>query len=274
MLYRLGMLAQDIRSSITTLVYRAMAADAGLAISYEIQNVSPGAFPEALKQSRKSFDGLTISMPYKQLALRFADDLDESARVCGSANVLKIRNKKITAYSTDGWGLVKYLDYLGCKIQSKRAVLFGAGGVAHSIAYFLRQEGIGQVDVLNLCPSQAEELCTRMGGRFTPYPLQANQLADCCADADLFINATSLGQLGCDDFQDLRFLQALSPSAVVVDVNYANPKARLVPAAQQLGLRAVDGKGMSVFHALRALYIWTGKMPSEQAAVDLIKSFS
>ena len=273
MLFRLGLIARDLRASVTPLVYRAMAADVGVPISYEIRNVEPRDFSRSLARARTEFDGLVVTMPYKRAVLERADRLDESARACGSANVLRIKNKKITAYSTDGWGLVKYLSFEHIGVTGKRVVLLGAGGVAHSIAQQLKERGAAEIDVLDLLPREAESLCSRFGKRFTPYPLSGAQLAACCDGADLFLNATSLGQLGCGDFEDLRFLDSLPDGAAVVDLNYANPDARLIPAALARGLRAFDGKGVATCHALRAIEIWTGKTPSDEAALDLIRSF-
>ncbi len=270
---RLGLIAQDLRASVTPLVYRAMAADVDVPISYKIRNVEPSDFPAAITRARTEFDGMVVTMPYKRTVLAYADRLDESARACGSANVLRIKNKKITAYSTDGWGVVKYLSFSQLSFEGSRVVLFGAGGVAHSIAYQLVAHGASEVDVLDQKPQEAEALCTRFGKRFTPYPLRGAQLRDCCDGADYFLNATSLGQLGCGDFEDLSFLAALPEHAVVVDLNYANPGARLVPAALARGLRAFDGKGVAACHALRAIEIWAGKTPSDEAARELIRSF-
>ncbi len=273
MLCRLGIIAQDLRATVTPLVYRAMTAEIGVPISYEIRNVDLAGFPQALERARVELDGLTVTMPYKRVVLNYADRIDESALACGSANVLLVKNKKITAYSTDGWGLVKYLSFASLSLSGKRIVLLGAGGAAHSIAWQLRENGAAEIDVINRSTDHAEALCARFGKRFIPYPLTPAQLRACCDGADFFINATSLGQLGCEDFADLRFLFALPPNGVVVDLNYANPEARLIPAARERGLRALDGRGVATCQALRAVTIWTGKAPSDAAAQDLIQSF-
>lgn len=127
----------------------------------------------------------------------------------------------------------------------------GAGGVALSIAYNLLINDVQSVAVVNKFPDETDRLVKRMGSRFTAYPLDSENLVKASENADVYINASLLGQLGFDDYDDFRFLDVLKKDAVVYDVNYANPDAKLPKEATARGLKTYIGNTMSAFQGIR-----------------------
>ena len=268
--YRCGLIARDIHNSITPSVYEVYARDIVMEIDFSLFNIEPEQLKGQVDFCRAHLDGFNVTMPYKQKLLEFVDEADDSALKCGSTNTVLVREGRLIAYNTDGWGLMKALELFGVAIEGKRVVMLGAGGVALSIAYQLGLHGVKQVSVVNLFLDQAQSLCERFGQRFAPVPYTAEDLCRCCRDADLFINASVVGQVGYDDFVSLEFLKELRPGAAVYDVNYSNPDARLVPAARALGLPAWIGKPMNACQGVRAFEIWFGRTPSDHCVRELI----
>ena len=270
MLYHFGLIAKDIHNSATPMVYGAFSRDLGISSDFQILNILPEQLAETLEYARSHFRGFNVTMPYKQSVLPYMDELDESAAKCGSANVVLVRDGKLIAYNTDGWGLIRALEDQGIALSGKRIVMLGAGGVACSIAYSLSTQNIAGADVLNPVPERAQALCSRFGPDFAAYTFTEEQLGKCCKGADLFINASVVGQLGYPDFESLDFLDGLSAGAAVFDVNYSNPASRLVPAAAAKGLAAFKGRRMTACQGIRAIGIWTGREPSKKAVDTLI----
>lgn len=79
------------------------------------------------------------------------------------SNTVLVRDGKLIAYNTDGWGLIRALEDQSISVAGKRVVMLGAGGVASSIAYNLSINRASSVDVVNLFPEQAEALCQKFG---------------------------------------------------------------------------------------------------------------
>lgn len=273
MKYQFGLIAKDIQNSVTPLVYKAFAEDMGQEVDFEICNVPEDRLQQTLEYARAHFQGFNVTMPYKQAALRYMDEADESAVQCGSTNTVLVRDGRLIAYNTDGWGLIRALRDQGIAVQGKKVVMLGAGGVACSIAYNLKVNQVGQVDVVNLFPEQAAALCGRFGKGFTPYPLDYDVLKARCAGADLFINASVMGQLGYDEFASFEFLDGMAPGAAVFDVNYSNPDSKLAPTALAKGIPAFKGRRMTACQGIRAMQIWTGGEPSREAVEALIQRF-
>lgn len=270
MAYRFGLIAKDIQNSVTPVVYDGFMKDLGLEHSFRIYNIPEEELADALAFARNNLDGFNVTMPYKQRALAYMDELDESAVKCGSTNTVLVRGGKLIGFNTDGWGLVRALSDRGVFITGRHVVMLGAGGVASSIAYNLYVNKAARVDIVNIDLEQAQGLCKKYDQRFAAHSLSEQTLEACCAGADLFINASVMGQVGYDEFQSFAFLDGLQPGAAVFDVNYSNPVAKLVPTARAKGIPAWKGRAMTACQGIRAVSIWTGLEPSQQAVDRLI----
>lgn len=270
MQYHFGLIAENIHNSATPAVYGAFSTDLGICSDFQILNIPPQQLRGTLEYTRTHLHGFNITMPYKQTALPYMDELDESAIRCGSVNTVLVRDGRLIGYNTDGWGLVRALSDQGISVSGKRIAMLGAGGVARSIAYSLSIQAAAQVDVLNPSLERAQDLCHRFGPRFHPHSFTDAALTQCTRGADLFINASVVGQVGYSDFSNLDFLDGLAPGAAVFDVNYSNPASKLVPGALSRGLAAYKGRRMTACQGIRAIGIWTGREPSRQAVDTLV----
>lgn len=270
-LFKLGLIARDIHNSVTPMVYEGFAKDLGIAVNYSILNVEPEKLEETVRFARENWNGFTVTMPYKQSVLRYIDVMDETVEGCGSANTVLVKNGKLSAYNTDGWGMIKAFSLAGVEVIGKKVVMVGAGGVGLSIAYNLKVNGARDVHVLNVDLPQAQRLVQRFGAPFTCALLTENALSEACEDADIFINASVLGQVGYDEYASFGFLRRLKPEALVFDVNYSNPDAHLVPAAKEAGLRAFVGSAMSICQGIKAMEYWTGRTPTDPCTVAIIE---
>ncbi|MFX8523782.1 shikimate dehydrogenase, partial [Acinetobacter baumannii] len=73
---------------------------------------------------------------------RHCDTLLPQARLCGSANAVRIEpDGRLTGEMFDGVGLTAALDEAGFAIAGRRVLLVGAGGAARSIAFMLVDAG-------------------------------------------------------------------------------------------------------------------------------------
>ena len=270
-MFHFGLIAKDIKNSVSPTVYEYLGKALQEQVTYEIKNVPETELADTVEYARANWCGFNVTMPYKQTILQYMDEVDESAVNCGSTNTVLARDGKLIAYNTDGWGLVKALQKDGFDFNGKKVVLVGAGGVAFSIAYNLSINGVKSVDVINLIPEQTQNLCNKFGERFTPHKLSYENMSKYAEDADLFINASVMGQVGYDDYTDFTFLEKLNKDAIVFDVNYSNPDAQLLKQAAKKGYKTYIGSYMTACQAIRVMQIWTGLTPEDEAITNLIQ---
>ena len=269
---KIALLAKDMHNSVLPEAYSYFGKELGLKVDFHICNVDMNQFDEAVGTMRNELDGFTVTMPYKVKIMSYCDELDESAVKCGSANTIRVQDRKLIGYNTDGWGMMKFLDLQGVGFKDSKVTMVGAGGVARSIAYNLSISGVKSVDVLNIFEDETRTLVDEMGELFTGYELNDENLFSTVKGADAFINASVLGQIGYPDYKKLQFLNGLNKDGFVFDVNYSNPQAKLPAAAKKKHIRFFTGKAMSFCQGIRAMEIWTGSRPSDEAAARFIET--
>ena len=78
--------------------------------------------------------GVSITLPLKEAALNYADEISERARFASACNVIYEKDEKLFADCTDGFGLIKDLEEnLKVSLKDKKILILGAGGAARGI---------------------------------------------------------------------------------------------------------------------------------------------
>ncbi|CAI3922535.1 Shikimate 5-dehydrogenase (AroE) (PDB:1NPD) [Commensalibacter communis] len=202
------------------------------------------------------FKGCNITIPYKEAAYQCCDIVDETAKKMGSVNTLWFtEDGKICGTSTDGDGFVANLRDAGLILTNKKILILGAGGAARSVAYSLLQEN-AQITVTNRTLKRAEQLVQDLSsGRVIDWQSWTKELGS----FDLLVNTTSLGMEGKEDFQF--DLHNASKNLVVTDIVYVPRITPLLRAAEQKGLKTVEGLGMLLHQARLGFSKWFGVDP-------------
>src|SRR3984893_13655263 len=108
--------------------------------------------------------GVSVTMPGKFAALRFADERTDRAELVGSANTLLRTSRGWRADNTDIDGVTGALGADGS--VSGRAVVSGSGGTAPAAIVALAELGVGDITVVARNPDKAArlvELAARVG---------------------------------------------------------------------------------------------------------------
>ena len=236
--------------------------DFGIAGSYEAVEVARenfAGFIASLKDGTSGFAGGNVTIPHKEQAFALSDVPDELASELGASNTLYMKDGRLHATNTDGYGFLNNLDdrapgWTDCK---HRAVVLGAGGASRAIIQALRDRGFGEVHVLNRTVARAQELADRFGPRIHAAPMTA--LTERLVDADLFVNTTSLG-MDDSDAIDIDFT-TMRPGALVTDIVYVPLITPILSQAQEQGMRIADGLGMLLHQAVPGFEKWFGRRP-------------
>lgn len=204
----------------------------------------------------EGFKGCNVTIPHKEAAYHCCDEVDEIARKMRSVNTLWFTDDgKIHGTSTDGAGFIASLNDADVFFKGKKVLVLGAGGAARSVAYSLQQEG-AQATITNRTFMRAEQLVKDLGnGDVLEWQSWAHELEQ----FDVLVNTTSLGMEGKEDFQF--DLQNASENLVVTDIVYVPRVTPLLVAAQQKGLKTVEGLGMLLHQARFGFLKWFGVDP-------------
>jgi len=245
-------IGEPVEHSLSPTIHNAAFEALGLDWAYFALAVPRGHADRAIDAMRAlPFAGMSVTMPHKDAVAGLVDSCTPVAAKLGAVNCVFWRADELVGHNTDGAGLVDALrGDEGFDPDGRRAVVLGAGGAARAIVLALADAGCAEVTVVNRTASRAE-LTARLAGDRGRVGVEAD-----VADADLVVNATSLGMgdgaLPCDP-------DRLGPGQLVVDLVYDPPITPLVAAARDRGVVATNGLGMLIHQAAHAFRSWTGQ---------------
>ena len=213
--------------------------------------------------------GCNVTVPFKEEAFRFADQLTERAKLAGAVNTLKkLDDGIILGDNTDGEGLVQDLLQYQVLLKDKRILLLGAGGAARGVILPLLKQNPTSITVVNRTYEKAQELAKL----FSPYgEIEAAMMSEVNHSFDVVINSTSASLSG--------QLPLINPSifsnnTISYDMMYGSGKTIFNQwALENDAYQAYDGLGMLVGQAAESFTVWRGLRPgSKQILRELRKN--
>ena len=194
--------------------------------------------------------GLNVTIPFKQDVLE-AVEPDSLAERIGAVNTIDFTGEQPTGHNTDAVGATRALRAHDVAL-SGTAVVVGAGGAGRAVAFGLADEGM-TVRIANRTESKAEGLAAEVDGA-SGHGLDG--LSDLLADADVLVNATSVGME--EDATPVP-ADALHEDLGVLDAVYRPLETRLLRDAADAGATTVDGAWMLLYQGVEAFERWTGR---------------
>lgn len=261
---RFAVFGHPIAHTLSPTIHAMFAHQQGLDITYQAIDAAPEAFVQAV---RAFFDdggrGANVTLPHKRAAFELADRHSRAATRVGTANVLTPDGDGgLAAHNTDGDGMVRDLtERHQVDLRGHEALLLGAGGAAHGVAWALLDAGVERLTIVNRTPEAATALADRLGEPARARSRYWKDL-DNIGSFDLIVNATSAGVRG--DTLSLPFSLA-GARALCYDLSYGTAATGFLAWAHAAGARyAFDGLGMLVETAADAFELWHGKRPDTE----------
>jgi 3-dehydroquinate dehydratase/shikimate dehydrogenase len=186
---------------------------------------------EELGQWGLSLRGLTVTAPFKEAALAFANSRSIPAVRAGAANLLVRRNDEWHADTTDPQGVMGALAARRLSVYGVAAVVIGCGGAGRAVAAALADAG-ARVTLANRSTRNGRAAGQHLGLPFVPL----SRLHP--ANYRLVVNATPVGTDGEGTPTDPK---ALDAAAIVIDLVYRCGVTPLVAGARARDMTVVDG---------------------------------
>ncbi len=237
---------------------------------YEKVSIPPERFSECAGDLFSRFDAFNVTAPYKQAILPFLNKTEGEAARLKSVNT--VLTKPRTGYNTDGFGFSLMLKEAGVKVNKKRVLVLGTGGAGKSVACRLLGEG-ASVFLYNRTHTAALRVAEEIGG--TPVERFSDRAFD------VVINCTGVGMNDSEGLLPIvRTEEGLCPASVLfkrceaaVDLIYAPKQSAFLKAAEDRGIRTVNGEAMLFYQAYLSACIYLGRKPYEEEAQSLYHSY-
>lgn len=260
----LFLLGANISYSLSPAMHNAALQVMGLDWRYALWDLPAEALPEAIAYLRlDGCIGANVTIPHKEAALEWLDELGASARDVRAVNTIVKRDGRLIGENTDMAGFLRALRDAVCEPRGAHAVILGAGGAARGVAFALAQAGAASITILNRTLERAKALADQVREHFQ-IPIATN-LDSCFASADLVVNS-----LPPNASFDLGVLH-LSRQALAFDLSYRPAETPFMRAARLADLCAVNGLGMLVYQGAFAFELWTGKQAPVTVMFDAVR---
>lgn len=262
-----AVLGQPVAENPTGVMLEAAFEACGLDWRYLNIEVAPSHLAEAITGVRAfGMRGINLTIPHKVAVIPYLDALSEEARLIGAVNTVRRDGDRLIGENTDGKGFLRGVRAdAGVDPKGKRVVMIGAGGAARAIATELLLAGITDLLVVNRSVERGEQMVSDLR-HSTSGPIRFAPWQGCFrvpGDADLFVNATSIGLFPDVDAMPEVDLSDARKDCLVCDAVFNPPVTRLLAAARDRGMPVLDGLSMLVYQGVIGFELWTGKKAPE-----------
>lgn len=200
--------------------------------------------------------GLNVAFPFKEDAYQLADQLTSRARIAKSVNTLAVLNNgHIIGDNTEGFGIVMDLKRLYVKLEGKRILIIGAGGITRGILKPILDENPLEIVMANRTYNKA----VKVSNEFKLHGnIKAMEIKNINTPFDVIINATSgdaVHKLGLSN-------KIFQVNSFIYDITYKSKLTKFIKYAELNGCEdRTDGVGMLVFQGAESFNLWHEEFP-------------
>jgi shikimate dehydrogenase len=258
--WRLGVVGAPIDHSLSPTLHEAGLSMAGLRGSSSRVHLETFDAEKLRALMGERFDALSVTMPLKEVAAAYCDDLDEIATLTGVVNSLLFRDGALLGANTDGLGFVAALrGEFGVALKDTNVVVLGAGGAARGIIDALVHEGVRTVVVRARNAERVRVLRER-------YPVIVVEEA---GDHPVELVVNTVPEAGRHD--DAPLVDGIHKDTIAVDITYAPALSNWRAAYDAAGCRTQNGLAMLAYQAALQMNWW---FDAQLDGADLLKVIS
>lgn len=199
---------------------------------------------ETLIKENKALCGLNVTLPYKELVLKYLDEIDPAAKIIGAVNVIKVQNGKLKGFNTDSDAFYETIEKWVPKNKSIKALILGSGGSSKAVQQALTKLGIEYKVVSR----------DKKNGDYSYEEINANPKE--IAASLLVINTTPMGMYPNTDAYPPFNLEALTKNHYVYDLIYNPARTQFLQKAEMRGATVKNGLEMLHIQAEKSWQIW------------------
>ena len=133
---KFGLIGHPIEHSLSPALFKA-----GYDGRYSYDLIHTADFEEAYARFLEEYDGINVTAPFKELALKKADILSEECQAIGATNLLVKTPEGIKAYNSDYRGLRLWIEEISRNYKKPAILIVGLGGAGKAAAEAARSLG-------------------------------------------------------------------------------------------------------------------------------------
>ena len=279
---KVGIIGYPLDHSLSPIFQQAAFDDLNIDLSYEAWPLQLEEIPNFMQNLRiKPILGLNVTIPYKEIVIKYLDDIHVDALSIGAVNTIVNSAGTLVGYNTDIIGFSRSLDdFIDIDTIGKTALILGAGGVARAALKTLILKGFGEIVIANRTEERAKKMAIEFSQnnvKINTIDIKDHDLASISKKSSLIVNCTSVGMYGSD--QSFAYLEYsdISKDSFVYDMIYNPLYTPLMKLADLAGAKFSNGLSMLINQGVESFKLWTGQEPNfdimlESAQNQMIKN--
>ena len=241
-----GLLGRKLGHSFSPRIHRQIGEAAGRTYDYVLFEKEPEELEAFIKGGE--WEGLNVTVPYKESVIPFMDELSGEAAAIGAVNTIVRKDGRLIGYNTDYYGFMHTLDINGVPVEGAKCLVLGAGGASKAVCAVLNDMGAGKVVVMS-----------RKGD------VTFADIAD-HRDADILINTTPVGMYP-DTGKSPVYPGTFTKLKWVVDLIYNPLRTNLLCQAKKSLMEPISGLQMLVSQAVYSYMLFTDRIIEERDGI-------
>ncbi len=262
---RFALFGHPVGHSLSPVMHAASFKALGFAGEYQAVDVAPARLADSLAEfSAAGYKGLNLTVPHKSAALPLMDRLDNTARLYGAVNTVRLDADGLTGFNTDANGFLRdlRLNY-GQTPCGRHIMILGCGGAGRALAIACAAEGAATLWLVNRTVAKAQRVAREIASLLPDAATDVRVADGGCAEwtalaqqADMVVQCTTAG-LHKGDEAALP-IKAFREGQLLYDLVYHQPVTPTMRVALEGGAQVVNGLGMLVQQGAESFKIWTG----------------
>lgn len=265
-----AILGSPIRHAMSPVIHNSAFRRLGMDKAFFAVPCTPADVEETMRTLiRMDLRGYVFTMPVKEMASQFMDEIRDEAALTGAINCVQNEDGRLIGYNTDSIGF-------WTAIQAKRSpenpvkgvFVMGMGGLAKAAIAQAALQGVKEIFVANHLSEvgfveRFEVFANKLRDKIPDcnihvYDWKPETWKEALAQVDVVANGTPNGMGGKGDLHQIFPYEAVPAGVTFFDAIYSPLKTAYLEKAQSLGFDIIDGLDLLDHQGAASFKIWTG----------------
>ena len=258
---KFAVLGSPIAHSKSPNIHSAAYRVLGEEWSYDRHEVAKGSLMKFIESTGAEYSGFSVTMPLKEDAFTFAEELDEVSTLAKASNTLALFDGKWFGFNTDVFGIVQAIRAKTTAAISS-SLIIGSGATAKSAMVAVAQISPRSRVYVFARNKKAAKLLVEFGKSLGLSVRRSFLLNGKLSSSDLIIS--TLPGRGLDSLaQKLIVRSSFIPKGLLLDVAYDPWPSQIAELWAARGATVTSGKEMLVWQAIAQIRIFKHRNPAE-----------
>jgi len=241
-------IGNPIKHSLSPKIFNYLFDHFKITARYETKLIKDDdEFCDFITQSKNNVSGYNITSPYKEIAFKIVDEIDDSAKKNKSVNCIKVKKNKLIGYNTDEYGFSRMILNNKILLNNNKILILGYGKAAETIVYYLIQNSNSNVYIHGRNKIKIQNFIKKFENKNI-------RISDSnCNKMDIIINCLST-KINSKNLASLLSYLPVLKTDIFIDLNYVK-----INLEEILVNKYISGIDMLIFQALKSFDLWFEK---------------